>query len=385
MVQPRFTSETADVESKPLTASLFGVFGRTLVDSAFARGGGRRERSRSRAVSFANRQPIQRPRAGRPAEEGSPGHGATNRKATMSPAALTGRRFGVRKALSASAGAKWRGRTASSLVPDANGSTTVAPGGQDALPEPSSSWVTNDNDGAEPAWRGHGRTERITMLLENNPYPQDIRVRQEAESLASAGHVVEVIAPRGTRQIAHESVNGVKVRRYRSLSLARQDAWAVLLEYAVAIAALNAAGVRALLRGSTVLHLHNPPDLLFPAGALFRLARRRVVFDHHDLAPELAAARYGSGLLVGGTRLAERLTFGVANHVLAANASHADIAVQRGGKQPADVTVVRNGPRRAWTRVPLRFRPGHEAAFDPKVRPAFDRVAFQRRCCGRHI
>ncbi len=195
------------------------------------------------------------------------------------------------------------------------------------------------------------------MLLENNPYPHDIRVRQEAESLAAAGHTVEVIAPRGRRQAARECVNGVDVRRYRSLSLARQNAWAVLLEYVVAIVALHVAAVRALLRGSTVLHLHNPPDLLFPAGVLFRLARRRVVFDHHDLGPELAAVKFGSRLLVGVARLAERLTFGVANHVLAANASHAEIAVERGGKRLADVTVVRNGPRRAWTRLPLRLRP----------------------------
>ncbi len=246
----------------------------------------------------------------------------------MNPAALAGRGSWVWKTLPARAGAKWRGRTASSLVRDADGWTAVTLGGQDVLPESAGSWVTNDDEGAAPASRAHARTERITMLLENNPYPHDIRVRQEAESLAAAGHVVEVIAPRGRGQTARESMNGVNVRRYRSLSFVRQDAWAVLLEYVVAIAALHGAGVRALLRGSTVLHLHNPPDLLFPAGALFRLARRRVVFDHHDLAPELAAVRFRSGLLVSGARLAERLTFGVANHVLAANASHAEIAMR---------------------------------------------------------
>ena len=33
-----------------------------------------------------------------------------------------------------------------------------------------------------------GERHRIAMLLENNPYPQDIRVRREAEALARAGH-----------------------------------------------------------------------------------------------------------------------------------------------------------------------------------------------------
>ena len=40
------------------------------------------------------------------------------------------------------------------------------------------------------------------MLLENNPYPQDVRVRNEAESLAAAGHEVTVLAPRSAGQPA---------------------------------------------------------------------------------------------------------------------------------------------------------------------------------------
>jgi hypothetical protein len=42
--------------------------------------------------------------------------------------------------------------------------------------------------------------ERITMLVENNPYPQDVRVRSEAQSLARAGHDVTVVAPRDPGQ-----------------------------------------------------------------------------------------------------------------------------------------------------------------------------------------
>src|SRR5688500_4150907 len=45
-----------------------------------------------------------------------------------------------------------------------------------------------------------GGRERIAMLVENNPYPQDVRVRREAEALATAGHEVRVIAPRSASQ-----------------------------------------------------------------------------------------------------------------------------------------------------------------------------------------
>ena len=196
------------------------------------------------------------------------------------------------------------------------------------------------------------------MLLENNLYPQDSRVRREAESLVAAGHCVEVIAPRGRDQPARERVNGVEVRRFRAFTSARPGPLPLLLEYLVAWVALHRAAVIRLLRGSTVLHLHNPPDFLFGAGALFRVARRSVIFDHHDLGPELVEAKFGPGPLVRLAQVSERLTFAVATHVLAANESHAEIACARGHMPPERVTVVRNGPPREWTTLPVQSRAG---------------------------
>ncbi|HXO08478.1 MAG TPA: glycosyltransferase family 4 protein [Solirubrobacteraceae bacterium] len=200
--------------------------------------------------------------------------------------------------------------------------------------------------------------ERITMLLENNDYPQDPRVRREAESLVAAGHFVEVIAPREEGEPARETINGVRVRRFRSVNPTRSGAAPIALEYGIASIALHVAALRGLLRGSTVLHLHNPPDILFAAGAMFRAAGREVIFDHHDLGPELSRVRFGPGLLERVARWSERLTFAVATHVLAANESHAEIARDRGRMRRADVTVVRNGPPARWTRLPVRTRPG---------------------------
>jgi glycosyltransferase involved in cell wall biosynthesis len=205
--------------------------------------------------------------------------------------------------------------------------------------------------GKQPAG-GH----RITMLVENAPYPQDPRVRQEAESLADAGHSVCVIAPRRAGQTKRETIRGVEVRRFRSVKMAGRAG--LFLEYAVAASVLNVAAVLALFRGSVVLHLHNPPELFFPTGALFRLVGRQVVFDHHDLSPELAEVLFGRGLLYALARLCERLTFGVSTHVVAANISHAEVAQTRGHKRAEQVTVVRNGPDRSWTERPLNLRRG---------------------------
>jgi glycosyltransferase involved in cell wall biosynthesis len=207
---------------------------------------------------------------------------------------------------------------------------------------------------AEAAHRG----ERVTMLLENLPYPQDPRVRREAESLVAAGHSVEVVAPRANGQPAQEVVNGVAVRRFPAVEMADGGIRTLLLEYVVAAIALHAAAVRALLGGATVLHIHNPPDILFPAGWLFRAAGRRVVFDHHDLGPELVEVKFGARKLVACAKLLERLTFAAASHVIATNQSHAMIASTRGGKAATAITIVRNGPPESWTRLPMHVRDG---------------------------
>jgi glycosyltransferase involved in cell wall biosynthesis len=200
------------------------------------------------------------------------------------------------------------------------------------------------------------RSERIVMLLENNPYPQDVRVRSEALSLVGAGHEVCVIAPRARGQARREVVDGVEVMRFRLIDGSARGALGFALEYLVAAGALHVAAVRALVNGATVLHLHNPPDIFFAAGVAFRLAGRKVVFDHHDLFPETVEVKFGRGLASRLASRCQRLTLAVANHVIATNASYADVALTR--KRPEQVTIVRNAPPAAWTRLPLRFRSG---------------------------
>jgi hypothetical protein len=69
-------------------------------------------------------------------------------------------------------------------------------------------------------------------------------------------------------------------------------------------------------------------------------------FDHHDLCPELYDSRFPDGrpLPKRGLLALERATFDTADHVVATNASYAEVAMRRGSKAPDDVTVVRTGP-----------------------------------------
>jgi glycosyltransferase involved in cell wall biosynthesis len=96
-----------------------------------------------------------------------------------------------------------------------------------------------------------------------------------------------------------------------------------------------------------VLQACNPPDIFWPIAWWLRVREgSQFVFDHHDLCPELYDSRFpdGGALPRRGLLALERATFRTADHVVSTNASYAEIAMRRGGKAPADVTVVRTGP-----------------------------------------
>jgi len=202
------------------------------------------------------------------------------------------------------------------------------------------------------------------MLLENFTYPEDTRVRNEAESLAGAGHRVTVIAPRGPGQRARDHLRGVDVRRYRTVWASR-SVWSYALEYGIAHLQLLGRSIVALLRGARILHFNGPPDTLALAGVLARMVGAKVVYDMHDSGPELFEAKFDSTLALGALRAAQRAAIRCAHHVIVTNETQRELVISRGGRSPLDVTVVRNGPRVVEFPEPLPGRPGELSA--PKL------------------
>lgn len=206
-----------------------------------------------------------------------------------------------------------------------------------------------------PTEDGRLADRRVVMLLENDLYPQDVRVRYEAESLAANGYDVRVIAPRGDGQLRREVIDGVTVRRFW-LPLEHSGRPRDLLgEYLVAHLQLWARGAFEVLRGADVVHVHNPPDTLFLPALLRR--RARLVFDQHDLFPELFAEKFGGGPLHALARLAQRATVRFADLTLATNLSQRDAAIAAGAA-PDRVVVVRNAIARAAQVGGSAVRPG---------------------------
>jgi glycosyltransferase involved in cell wall biosynthesis len=187
----------------------------------------------------------------------------------------------------------------------------------------------------------------VLIVVENLPVPLDRRVWQEACALRDAGYPVVVICPqmRGHTE-AEETLEGIHVYRHWISEEAGRFA-GFFREYASALWGETRLAWKAWRRHRfQLLHLCNPPDLLFLVAWPFRLLGVRVVYDVHDLWPEMFEAKFARrGLLYWAVRLAERCTHATARVVLATNESVKHVALTRGRKSVDDVFVVRTAPK----------------------------------------
>jgi glycosyltransferase involved in cell wall biosynthesis len=186
----------------------------------------------------------------------------------------------------------------------------------------------------------------VLLIVENCSVPFDQRVWQEARTLRDAGYQVSVIAPKEHGQSSREVLEGIHV--YRHPALPEGDGLrGYAMEYAAALFWEMILAWRIfLLRGFDVVHVSNPPDTLFLVGGLFKLLfGRKLVFDHHDICPELYEAKFGRrGLAYRLLCRLEIWSIKAADAVISTNDSYRKIAIERGGKEPSCIHVVRNGP-----------------------------------------
>ncbi|MFM9607512.1 glycosyltransferase WbuB [Streptomyces sp. V2] len=186
---------------------------------------------------------------------------------------------------------------------------------------------------------------RALVLVENLSVPFDRRVWQECATLRDAGWRVDVICPQGGKRDTEPEavIDGIRIHRY-PLHAATGGPAGYLREYGAAL--WHTFRLARRVGPVDVVHACNPPDLLFLPALWLKRRGARFVFDQHDLVPELYLSRFdrGKDLLYRGVCALERLTYRVADVVLATNESYKAVAVRRGGRRPEDVFVVRSAP-----------------------------------------
>jgi glycosyltransferase involved in cell wall biosynthesis len=189
---------------------------------------------------------------------------------------------------------------------------------------------------------------RVLIIVQNLSVPFDRRVWLECQALVSAGHQVAVVCPKDHGDPDYHVLDGVELYKYRGYAPGGGKL-SYIAEYAYSFAATARLTLKARRHTGRfdVLQACNPPDIFWPIALVLRaIDRTKFVFDHHDLCPELFESRFPTVPKLPHRALLamERWTHRTADQVIATNDSYREIAITRGGKSPADVTVVRTGP-----------------------------------------
>ena len=188
--------------------------------------------------------------------------------------------------------------------------------------------------------------KKVLIIVENLPVPFDSRVWKEACALRDAGYQVTVLCPRGKGYMQNdELLDGVHIYRHPMPKEGNTPAgylweygWALFWEFLYTWWIF-------LARGFHVIQGCNPPDNIFLVALPFKLFGVKYIFDHHDANPELYYSKYERKDFFYNTQVwLEKLTYRVSDVVMATNESYRALAISRGGLDPQDAFVVRNGP-----------------------------------------
>jgi glycosyltransferase involved in cell wall biosynthesis len=181
----------------------------------------------------------------------------------------------------------------------------------------------------------------VLIVLENEAYPWDRRVRQEARALLASGYRVTVVCPNSAREPGlADVVDGVRVLRFAEPPQGR-GAFGYVREYAYAFVRL-----RRVLRGLrserfAAVIVCNPPDFLIHLVRRFRRRGAGLVFDLHDPSPELFEEMFGRrGLVYRALVMLERWAERTADVVMTVNDPCADLVRSRGGVSDERVSVL---------------------------------------------
>src|SRR5690242_19438090 len=163
-------------------------------------------------------------------------------------------------------------------------------------------------------------TMKKACMIVFSYFPDDPRVRREAEALIDEGWIVDIICLRDKGELAVEPYGQAKIYRLPGLKKRGQGIALYLAQYVqfLMLASLRVAALH-LRRRYNLVQNHNMPDFLVYAARLPKLMGSRVILDIHDLVPELYSAKFmdkQNHPLIRMTKWAERSSASFAHHVI---------------------------------------------------------------------
>jgi glycosyltransferase involved in cell wall biosynthesis len=201
-------------------------------------------------------------------------------------------------------------------------------------------------------------------MVTHSFYESDNRIIRYAESLATRGDEVHVVALRRSAELPKDELtNGVHVHRIQDRYGKRESSsWSFLWP----LLRFTLASSRWLIGqgrpGFDVIHVHNIPDFLVFAAWYSKLRGAKVVLDIHDIVPEFFASKFGvtgAAPIVRALRLVERVSAAMADRVILGNHLWLDLYTARSAPREKCTAMVNHVDENVFHPLP-RQRIGTE-------------------------
>lgn len=187
------------------------------------------------------------------------------------------------------------------------------------------------------------KKSNIVMLLQEY-YPKDTRVRKEAQAILESGHSLDIICLKDTNEIPFEIVDGVNVHRI-DIPKKRGSKIRYIFEY-FSFFALSTLKLNSLLKTKSfdIVHVHTLPDFLVFGAYPAKKKGAKVVLDMHEIMPEFFVSKYNlpeNHIIIKLLKTIEKFSLEYADYVITVNNQLRDTFASR-AKIKRDITIIMN-------------------------------------------
>ena len=188
--------------------------------------------------------------------------------------------------------------------------------------------------------------KKIAMVVYSH-YPEDPRVRREAEALVEYSYLVDVFCLRSKKQSPFDVFNGVNIYRLPLIRKVGESKVRYIWDYSVfIIISFLYISFFYFKKRYSVIHFHNMPDILVLSSIIPKLIGKKIILDMHDPMPEVYLSKYPSseeGMVIRLLKRMEKFCINYADLVLTPNISFRKLFISR-GCPPEKIHIVMNSP-----------------------------------------
>ena len=178
-------------------------------------------------------------------------------------------------------------------------------------------------------------------------YPEDTRVRREANALVENGFDVDIICIKQMEQEAFEEFEGINIYRLNIKKTRGSLYGYIYLYFYFFLLSFIKVTSLFLKKKYDIVHVHNMPNFIVFSAIIPKLFGKKIILDMHDPSPEILRSltnKDKNSILNKLAVLEEKLSVWFADQIITTNIAFKNLFVSRGYRSEK-IKIVMNSPQ----------------------------------------